>query len=96
MIEKLDIINTQVYCYDMQFILIKTLEISQFQDVDFGFLGLYKMATFNVNQPIKRIVKFMELNDLGITAEFAEYIYDNMTPEQQSSFDSFVAQAEIL
>lgn len=96
MIEKLDIIDTTVYCYDEQYALIKTLELSQFQGVDFSYLDGAKLFTLNINQPIKRVVKFKELNDLNTTAEFVEYPYEDMTPEQQADFDNFVEQANKL
>lgn len=93
MIEKLDIIDTNVYCYDEQYALIKTLEISQFQNVDFSYLEGAKLFTLNVTQPIKRVVKFTEINGLNSTAEFVEYPYEDMTPEQKADFDNFVEQA---
>lgn len=96
MIEKLDIIDTAVYCYDEQYALIKTLELSQFQGVDFSYLEGAKLFTLNVNQPIKRVIKFTEVNGLNSTAEFVEYPYENMDDKQKADFDSFVLQAETL
>lgn len=96
MIEKLDIIDTAVYCYDEQYALIKTLDLSQFQDVDFAYLEGSKLFTLNVTQPIKRVVKFTEINGIDTQAEFTEYPYADMTAEQQAQFDSFVLQAETL
>lgn len=96
MIEKLDIIDTAVYCYDEQYALIKTLDLSQFQDVDFTYLEGSKLFTLNVTQPIKRVVKFTEINGIDTQAEFVEYPYVDMTTEQQANFDSFVQQAETL
>jgi hypothetical protein len=96
MIEKIDIIDTAVYCYDEQYALIKTLDLSQFQDVDFAYLDGSKLFTLNVTQPIKRAIKFREINGLDTQAEFVEYPYADMTPEQQAEFDSFVQQAENL
>jgi len=96
MIEKLDIIDTAVYCYNEQYQLIKTLELSQFQDVDFTYLEGSKLFTLNVTQPIKRVVKFKELNGINTQAEFTEYPYEEMTIEQMSDFNNFVQQAENL
>lgn len=96
MIEKLDIIDTAVYCYDEQYALIKTLELSQFQGVDFSYLEGAKLFTLNVTQPIKRVVKFTEINGLNSTAEFVEYPYVDMDDKQKADFDSFVLQAEAL
>jgi len=96
MIEKIDIIDTQVYCYNEEYELIKTLELSQFTGLDFSYLNGAKLFTFNINNPIKRVIKFTEINGLGVTAEFVEYPYDDMTPEQKIEFDSFVEQANTL
>ena len=96
MIEKIDIIDTAVYCYDEQYALIKTLELSQFQGVDFSYLEGAKLFTLNVTQPIKRVVKFTEINGLNSTAEFVEYPYEDMTAEQKADFDNFVQQANDL
>ena len=96
MIEKLDIINDSVYCYNKQLELAKTLEISQFQDIDFSYVNGSKMFTLNVTNPIKRAIYFKELNDLNTTAEFVEYPYEDMTEKQKVDFDNFVQQANIL
>lgn len=96
MIEKLDIIGEAVYCYDNQFELVKSLELSQFSGVDFSYLDGSKLFTLNITQPVKRVVKFTELNGLDTSAVFTEYLYSDMTPEQTSEFDSFVNQAENL
>lgn len=93
MIEKLDIINNYVYCYNDQFELVKTLEISQFQGIDFSYVNGSKMFTLNVTNPIKRAIYFKELNDLNTTSEFVEYPYEDMTAEQKVDFDNFVEQA---
>ena len=94
MIEKLDIIDQAVYCYDKQLNLVKSLELNQFQGIDFSYLQEAKLFTLNVSQPIKRVVKFSEINGLNTNAEFVEYPYIDMTEEQQAAFDNFVEQAE--
>lgn len=96
MIEKLDIINDLVYCYNDQFELIKTLEVSQFQGIDFSYVNGSKLFTLNVSNPIKRAIYFKELNDLNTTSEFVEYPYNDMTSEQKADFDNFVQQANTL
>jgi hypothetical protein len=95
-LEKLDIIEEVVYCYNEQFELVKKLALSDFKDVDFAYLEGSKLFTLNATQPIKRAIKFTELNGLDSQAEFTEYPYADMTPEQQTEFDSFVLQAENL
>jgi hypothetical protein len=95
-LEKLDIIGEAVYCYNDKFELVKTLALSDFTGIDFEYLKDSKLFTLNVTQPIKRAIKFTELNGLDSQAEFTEYPYADMTPEQQAEFDSFVLQAENL
>jgi hypothetical protein len=95
-LEKLDVIGNVVYCYNEQFELVKTLALSEFTDVDFAYLDGSKLFTLNVSQPIKRAIKFTELNGLDSQAAFIEYPYADMTPEEQADFDSFVLQAENL
>lgn len=96
MIEKIDIIDTAVYCYDEQYALIKTLDLADFKDVDFAYLEGAKLFSLNVTQPIKRVVNFTELNGLDTQAEFTEYPYSDMDDKQKADFDSFVLQAEFL
>jgi hypothetical protein len=96
MIEKIDIIDTQVYCYNEQCELDKTLELSQFIGVDFGYLDGAKLFTFNINNPIKRVIKFTETNSLDTTAEFVEYPYDDMSEERKIEFNSFLEQVNAL
>jgi hypothetical protein len=96
MIEKIDIIDTRVYCYNEQCELIKTLELSQFTGVDFAYLEGSKLFTFNINNPIKRVIKFTETNSLNATAEFVEYPYVDMALEQKIEFDSFIEQTNTL
>lgn len=96
MIEKIDIIDVQVYCYNEQFELDKILELSQFVGVNFAYLDGAKLFTFNINNPIKRVIKFTETNSLNTIAEFVEYPYDDMTEEEKIEFNSFVEQANTL
>ena len=94
--EKIDIIGQSVYCYDDKCELIKTLDLNSFTGVNFAYLNGSKLFTLNITQPIKRVVKFTELNALDSVAEFTEYPFANMTLEEQLEFDSFVQQAENL
>lgn len=96
MMEKIDVIEQNVYCYDLLGNLIKSLTLNQFVNIDFSYLDGSKLFTLNITQPIKRVVKFTELNDINVLAEFTEYPYVDMTSAQQSDFDSFVQQAETL
>ncbi len=94
--EKIDITNERVSCYDANCELIKTLNLSDFQNIDFGYLDGAKLFSLNISQPIKRVVKFSEINGLDSSAEFVEYPYSEMSEEQKADFDSFVQQAETL
>lgn len=96
MIEKIDVIEQDVSCYSEKYELIKSLTLDQFTGVDFSYLNGSKLFTLNLTQPIKRVVKFTELNGLNSNSEFIEYPYSDMTPEQQADFDLFVQQAENL
>lgn len=94
--EKIDVIGQDVFCYTNRCELIKSLTLDQFVGVDFSYLDGSKLFTLNITQPIKRVVKFTEINSIGITAEFTEYPYADMDDKQQADFDSFVLQAETL
>ena len=94
--ERIDILNEDVVCFDINSNILKQLKLNQFQDVDFSYLDGAKLFSININQPIKRAVKFSEINGLNTTAQWVEYPYADMTPQQQSDFDSFVQQAENL
>ena len=94
--EKIDVIEQNVYCYNLLGELIKLLTLNQFIGIDFSYLDGSKLFTLNITQPIKRVVKFKELNDINTQAEFTEYSYEEMTTEQRSDFDNFVQQAENL
>lgn len=94
--EKIDIIEQDVYCYNEFGEKIKSLKLDQFTDVDFSYLEGARLFTLNISQPVKRVVKFTQLNLESYTAEFTEYPYADMTTEQQADFDSFVLQAETL
>lgn len=96
MLEKIDIIEQDVYCYDDKFNLIKTLKIDQFKNIDFSYLNGSKLFTVNINRPIKRVIKFSEINSLESNAEFVEFPYSDMTIEQKVNFDNFVEQVNNL
>jgi hypothetical protein len=48
------------------------------------------MTTFNLTNPIKRVIKFQELNGIDTTAEFQEFIYSEMNEQQKIDFDNFI------
>lgn len=90
MIEKIDVINNVVYVYDGTYTLIKIINLDTLDGLDLTYLDGCKMLTFNLTQPIKRVIKFFELNALETTAEFQEFIYSEMTEQQKIDFDNFI------
>lgn len=94
--EKIDIIGQEVYCYTEFLEKIKTLTLSQFTNIDFSFLDGSELFTFNLTQPIKRSIKFKKIDPISSTAEFTEYLYSDMTAEQQETFDAIFEQATNL
>lgn len=96
MIEKIDIIDQSVICYNDQFEVEKRLQLSDFENVKFDYLNESKLFSININTPIKRVVKFTSLNTQETVAEFTEYPYSDMTADQQAEFDNFVQQANNL
>ena len=90
MLEKIDVINGIIYLYDDKFQLIKSIDINTLEGLDLSYLNGSKLFTFNLNQPVKRVVKFTELNSLTTTAEFIEFLYEPMTDQQKLDFDNFV------
>lgn len=87
--EKIDIINGVIYIYDTEFKLVKEMNLDGF---NFNFLGgEYKLLTINLTQPLKRMIKFTELNDLNTTAEFTEFLYDEMSESDKQDLDSFIS-----
>lgn len=96
MIEKIDIIGKSVCCYDEQMNYIREINLDEFQNVDFSYLEGAKIFSININNPIKRVVKFSEINGLDTNAEFVEYPYSDMTDEQKADFDNFILQIESI
>ena len=94
--EKIDVINNVVYAYSINGELLNNIDLDTLQDLDLTYLDGCKMLTFNLTQPIKRVVKFSELNSLQKQAEFVETLYENMTEQQKTDFDNFVLLIESL
>lgn len=90
MIEKIDVIGNDILIYDENFKLIDSKNLNTLQGLDLTYLDGCKMLTFNLTQPIKRVVKFYELNELNSNAEFQEFIYSEMTEQQKTDFDNFI------
>lgn len=96
MMEKIDVIGKDILIYDENFKLINSLNLDTLDSLDLTYLDGCKMLTFNLTQPIKRVIKFFELNSLNTTAEFGEFIYSEMTIQQKTDFDNFILLIESL
>jgi len=88
--EKIDVINNVVYAYSINGELLNNIDLDTLDGLDLTYLDGCKMLTINLTQPIKRVIKFFELNALETTAEFQEFIYSEMTEQQKTDFDNFV------
>lgn len=96
MVEKIDVINGVIYIYDENMEMLKSINLDTLSDLDLTYLDGCKLFTLNISQPLKRVVKFTELQDLGVDAVFVETHYENMTEQQLTDFDSFVALINTL
>ena len=88
--EKIDIIDNIIYVYNTKNELIKSIDISTLDGLDLSYLNGSKLFTFNLNNPVKRVIKFTEVNDINVEAKYIEFVYDNMTEQQKQDFDNFV------
>lgn len=88
--EKIDIIGEMVYVYDQSFELIKSVDLSTVGTLSFLNEDV-KLLTINITQPVKRVITFTKLNDIDSSAEFSEFIYDEMSVEQKSEVDNFIS-----
>jgi hypothetical protein len=91
MVEKIDVINGVIYTYDENMEQIKSISLDTLEDLDLSYLDGCKLLTINISQPVKRVVKFSELQGLETDAVFVETLYENMTEQQALDFNNFVA-----
>lgn len=90
MVEKIDVIENIIYVYDENMELIKSISLDTLQGLDLTYLDGCKLFTLNISQPIKRVVKFSELQGIDSSAVFVETLYENMTTQQATDFNNFV------
>jgi len=90
MIEKIDVIEEVIYVYNENMELIKGIPLNTLEGLDLTYLDGCKLFTLNISQPVKRVIKFSELQGVGVSAVFVETLYENMTPQQATDFDNFV------
>jgi hypothetical protein len=90
MIEKIDVIDNVIYVYDENMELINNINIDTLEGLDLTYLDNCKLFSINISQPIKRVVKFSELQGIDTNAIFVETLYENMTEQQVINFDNFI------
>jgi hypothetical protein len=90
MTEKIDIMGNVLYRYDSD---MKQQESTTFNDDTFEttFMGTQDLLTINISQPIKRIMKFYDIN-MGVPESFEELDYDSMTEQQKTILDNFITE----
>lgn len=59
-----------------------------------AFSDTEDLLTVNVSQPIKRVMKFYNI-DMGIPQTTVELDYDSMTAEQKGILDNFITSNSI-
>lgn len=96
MVEKIDVINNIIYVYDENMELIKSINLDTLDGLDLSYLDGCVLLTINISQPVKRVVKFSQLQGLDSDAVFVETHYENMTEQQLLDFDNFVALINTL
>lgn len=90
MVEKIDVINGVIYIYDENLEMLKSINLDTLSNLDLTYLDGCKLFTLNISQPIKRVVKFSELQGIDSSAVFVETLYENMTEQQLLDFDNFI------
>lgn len=91
MIEKIDVVNGVIYIYDENMEMLTSINLDTLSNLDLTYLDNCKLFTLNISQPVKRVVKFSELQGIDASAVFVETLYENMTEQQLLDFDNFVA-----
>jgi len=89
MIEKIDVINGVVYVYNSDMELVNSINVSDLS-LDLSYLDGSKLFSLNISQPIRRTVKFSELQGIETNAIYEENLYENMTKKEKSDFDNLV------
>lgn len=90
MVEKIDVINGVVYVYNTEMELINSINVDTLSSLDLTYLDGCKLFSLNISQPIKRTIKFSELQGIDVNAIYVETLYENMTEKEKSDFDNLV------
>jgi hypothetical protein len=75
--------------------LVNSINVSDLS-FDLSYLDGSKLFTLNISQPIKRTVKFSELQGIDTSAIYEETLYENMTVQQKLDFDNLVDLCSIF
>ena len=90
MVEKIDVINGVVYVYNTEMELINSINVDTLSSLDLTYLYGCKFFSLNISQPIKRTIKFSELQGIDTNAIYIETLYENMTEQEKGDFDNLV------
>lgn len=90
MVEKIDVINGVIYVYNTEMELINSINVDTLTSLDLTYLDGCKLFSLNISQPIKRTVKFSELQGIDVNAIYIETLYENMTEQEKGDFDNLV------
>lgn len=89
-IDKIDIINDNIHCYNKeQSQNINSKIDSSMNEFLNTFSDTQDLITINISKPIKRIVKFYDINE-SIPASFIEKLYSDMTSSEKLILDDFI------
>jgi len=87
MLEKIDIIDQEIFTYNENFNAIKTLPLTSEYDAFINeFSNTQTLLTVNISNPIKRVMNYY------VDGEFIESDYDNMSDYQKLITDEFINQ----
>jgi|LakMenEpi03Aug12_release.lakeMendotaPanAssembly.Ray.scaffolds.fasta_scaffold3335900_1 hypothetical protein len=92
--EKIDIMFGFIHVYDNQNNKIKTLDVNDL-NLDLSSISDVELYTINMNNPIKRALKFQSINVVE-NAYFEEFIYDEMGAGDKEFFDNIVNSVNSL
>ncbi len=94
MVEKIDTIGNIIYCYNSDFELLGSLEKTSQYDAFYNeFSDTQELLTTNVSNPIKRVMKFYNINN-GLPQTTQEIDYIDMTSQQQAIVDNYINEIQ--
>jgi hypothetical protein len=97
-LEKIDIIEkSSISMYNQFMGGLRMFSLSDIDHKEFmtTFSDNEDLLTINITSPIKRIIKFYNINE-SIPGHFIELDYNEMTNEQKIILDNFIEQSRML